>query len=243
MTFTCPAGHESSTSDYCDTCGAPIAGAAPAAPSAPPATASGATVTPAVPAAPAATCPNCAAPRHPDDAFCEVCGLDYATGRLPAPPPPPEPAPEPAPEPSSAPPSEPPDWMAVVEADRAFYETNQPEGSAGPIVFPEDLPPKEVPLRGDEILIGRRSDSHGSFPEIDLRELLDDPAVSRRHAVLRRTPDGWVVIDQGSTNGTRVKDAATAIRPGEPAALGDGDHVHVGAWTRITLRRTGTPSG
>ena len=29
-TVTCPAGHESDTADYCDTCGAPI-GATPAA--------------------------------------------------------------------------------------------------------------------------------------------------------------------------------------------------------------------
>jgi pSer/pThr/pTyr-binding forkhead associated (FHA) protein len=106
------------------------------------------------------------------------------------------------------------------------------------VPFPTRLEARTVPLTGDEVLIGRRSETDGILPQIDLGSPVPDPGVSRRHAVLRRQPDGgWAVIDQGSTNGTLVNDAATPVRPGQPAPLRDGDHVHVGAWTRITLRR------
>lgn len=102
MTATCPQGHTSESTDYCDTCGAPIAAAAPegqgsaagkgstgakkkagpAAGSAAPGGSSGPTATPAG-APEAQTCPNCQAP-NPDDAlFCEACGYDFTTGALP----------------------------------------------------------------------------------------------------------------------------------------------------------------
>ena len=35
--------------------------------------------------APLTTCPNCGGPREPDEVFCEVCGLNFATGQLPSP--------------------------------------------------------------------------------------------------------------------------------------------------------------
>jgi ABC-type multidrug transport system ATPase subunit len=40
----------------------------------------------------------------------------------------------------------------------------------------------------------------GRDPQSDI--VLDDPRVSWRHAVLRREPDGWLLEDSGSTNGT-----------------------------------------
>lgn len=67
----CPAGHTSSSNDYCDTCGLPIEqGQAPAAapqPSAPE----------------GAQCPNCHTVNAPDALFCEACGYDFTTGTLP----------------------------------------------------------------------------------------------------------------------------------------------------------------
>ena len=174
------------------------------------------------PTAPLRTvCSNCGAPRVNGAAFCEVCGLDFATGKLPAAPSPPEPA------------SELPavDWIVVVSVDAQFFETNQPDGTT--LTLPTGVSEYEVPLRTDEILIGRRSASANVHPDIDLSV---DPGVSRRHAVLkRRDDDTWVVIDQGSTNGTVVE--GSAVKPGEERPVRDGGKVHVGAWTRLTLKR------
>ena len=86
MPVTCPNGHPSQSTDYCDTCGAVIAILPPLPPTGDPAaTAAGTTVMPSVPVPPGATCPNCGAPWAPDDVFCEVCGLDFSTGQLPSP--------------------------------------------------------------------------------------------------------------------------------------------------------------
>src|SRR5690348_14837790 len=89
---TCPAGHDSTDSDFCDVCGMRIAGAAPAAgpasaassasasvpPSAPDA-ASGPGPAPAAPATTAVTCPQCGTTKTGQ--FCETCGYDFASGK------------------------------------------------------------------------------------------------------------------------------------------------------------------
>ncbi len=68
----CPAGHTSSSDDYCDICGLPIE-SGPAATPAPPTT----------PQAGGAQCPNCGTLNAPDALFCEACGYDFTTGTLP----------------------------------------------------------------------------------------------------------------------------------------------------------------
>ncbi|MEK8170834.1 FHA domain-containing protein [Streptomyces sp. M19] len=66
----------------------------------------------------------------------------------------------------------------------------------------------------------------------------EDPGVSHQHAVLVQQPDGsWAVVDQDSTNGTTINLAEDPIQPFVPVPLQDGDRVHVGAWTTITVRR------
>jgi len=53
----------------------------------------------------------------------------------------------------------------------------------------------EFPLDGEEHEIGRDED-------VAIR--VDEPLVSRRHARILKRGEGWVVVDLGSTNFTRV---------------------------------------
>ncbi len=58
--------------------------------------------------------------------------------------------------------------------------------------------------------------------------LLPHQAVSGQHATFRAQGAGWVVQDEGSTNGTRVN--GSAIPPGRPKPLRTGDIVDVGGF-------------
>lgn len=103
MTVTCPEGHRSEATDYCDTCGTPIAPAGPdradgstglsagasadgppSVPGAPAPQPDGGSVLDLDPA-PAATlsCPHCGAVNIADALFCEACGYDFTTGAAP----------------------------------------------------------------------------------------------------------------------------------------------------------------
>jgi pSer/pThr/pTyr-binding forkhead associated (FHA) protein len=62
----------------------------------------------------------------------------------------------------------------------------------------------------------------GRNPECEL--LLDDPQASRLHARLRPTPEGVLLTDEGSTNGTRVNGKKVS----GSALLRDGDNIAIG---------------
>lgn len=47
-------------------------------------------------------------------------------------------------------------------------------------------------------------EAHAVGRDEDVAIRVDEPLVSRRHATLERRGDGWVVVDLGSTNFTRV---------------------------------------
>ncbi len=130
-------------------------------------------------------------------------------------------------------------WTAVVTADREYFTAMMSRSGpeAAGLFFPQYSPELRVPLTESQITIGRRRHATGEAPVIDLSRPPEDPGVSHRHAVLVRRPDGgWSVIDQDSTNGTTVNAGADPIAPFQPVELFDGDRVHVGAWTTITLR-------
>jgi hypothetical protein len=131
-------------------------------------------------------------------------------------------------------------WVAVIAADRAYFTAmmarSGPEGQS--LYFPAFAPEIQLPLTGNQITIGRSRHSTGETPDIDLAQAPEDPGVSHKHAVLVQEPDGsWSVVDQDSTNGTTVNLDEEPIRPYTPVPLDEGDRVHVGAWTTITLRR------
>src|SRR5207253_1244342 len=120
------------------------------------------------------------------------------------------------PKPAAADAPEPSGWVAVIEADRAFYDSTD----AGGLPFPDGVTPREVALTGDEVEIGRRSEGKGYFPAIDLSAPVADPAVSHHHAVLRRQGDGsWALVDEGSTNGTFLNGEMTPLAHGAVTAL------------------------
>jgi signal transduction histidine kinase len=73
---------------------------------------------------------------------------------------------------------------------------------------------KQFELAGDSVLIGRD-------PASKIR--LNDTEVSRRHAELVRTADGYRVLDKGSANGTYLNG-----QPVKDALLRHGDHIQVG---------------
>ena len=56
--------------------------------------------------------------------------------------------------------------------------------------------------------------------------ILDEHQVSRHHARLQQTPQGWMLLDLGSTNGTQVN--GQQLRAHEPYALQPGDRVALG---------------
>jgi serine/threonine protein kinase len=132
----------------------------------------------------------------------------------------------------------PPDWTAVVAADRAYYDSVEAvnDQDAALIRFPAHVPERRFPLSGTEIRIGRRSVSRRIEPEIDLAGPPADPGVSHLHAVLVAGPDrSWSVVDPGSPNGILVN--GRDVPPGQAVPLGDGDRIHLGAWTVITITR------
>jgi pSer/pThr/pTyr-binding forkhead associated (FHA) protein len=208
-------------------------------------------------------CPRCGAARS--GRFCEGCGLDLDS---PLPPVPPLPAASSMPPVTPMPPvaspvplAEPPAtarpdsggdqpgitpgpaasaaWSVVATADRAYYDTVTASGGpeAASVTFPAYCPERRFALTGQEMRIGRRSASRGLTPEIDLTGPPLDPGISRLHAVLVARPGlGWSVIDPGSENGTLVN--GNEIATGVPVPLHDGDRIHLGAWTVITVSTT-----
>ncbi|MFE4174779.1 FHA domain-containing protein [Streptomyces sp. NPDC056909] len=131
-------------------------------------------------------------------------------------------------------------WTAVIGPDREYFmammQRSGPEATG--LNLPAYSPEQRLQLDGNQITIGRRRHSTGESPDIDLSVPPEDPGVSHQHAVLVHQPDGsWSVVDQNSTNGTTLNGAEDPIQPYVPVPLKDGDRVHVGAWTTITIRR------
>ncbi|MEU7066331.1 FHA domain-containing protein [Streptomyces sp. NPDC046161] len=131
-------------------------------------------------------------------------------------------------------------WSATIGPDRSYFmammQRSGPEAAG--LNLPAYSPEQHLPLSGGQVTIGRRRASTGESPDIDLSVPPEDPGVSHQHAVLVQQPDGsWAVVDQNSTNGTTINGGEEAIQPYVPIPLADGDRVHVGAWTTITVRR------
>lgn len=149
-------------------------------------------------------------------------------------------APQAPQQPFQAAPQRPMGWTVTIGPDREYFmammQRSGPEAAG--LNLPAYSPEQQRPLTGNQLTIGRRRHSTGEAPDIDLAVPPEDPGVSHQHAVLVQQPDGsWAVVDQNSTNGTTINGAEEPIQPYVPVPLQDGDRVHVGAWTTLTVRR------
>lgn len=171
-------------------------------------------------AAVAPSCPTCGAPIS--GRFCESCGHDST---------------QPAPTASAQ--TVPVVWAAVVDADRDYYQRVLARGGPDTVEFPAVFPARRITLRRKTTLIGRHNRAQGVEPEIDLGIHPIDRGVSTQHAVLRIRETGVTITDLGSTNGTSLNDSDDLLQMDEEVALTEGDRVHVGAWTTITIRQIG----
>ncbi|HET6949118.1 MAG TPA: FHA domain-containing protein [Acidimicrobiales bacterium] len=216
---TCPAGHESTTDDYCDTCGAPIAaaptpvpeasgepGASPASPAAPAAPAAG--PAPEAAAAPA-VCPGCGAPV--DGRFCESCGYDIESGT----------------------PAATATVTLQLRADRSHWD--RMVGSGEP-AFPDVAPTLGLELTGDRAMLGRIRSGAPVDVDLPLTGAAADPAVSHHQCEFVKDGASWTVRDAESANGTWINDATAPLAAGEAHTLAAGDRIFVGAWTCLEVR-------
>ncbi|HYN66285.1 MAG TPA: FHA domain-containing protein [Ornithinibacter sp.] len=254
-TFTCPKGHASTSSDYCDTCGVPIPASAAGTGSSPDLAAGSLTPDPPSVAAGAALdgdagagsgasglqpCPNCASPHDAAALFCEACGYDFTTGTMPRPPDAPNGADVNAvaatgdDSQASLAPAIAVEWVAEVWVDPDWYEAQESEDPC-----PSPGLPGVVELTAKSVLIGRPSASRDIHPEIDCT---GDSGVSRRQAQLTTDGQRWWVEDLQSSNGTYVGPASgplpsDPVPPGQRRELSEDDRIYVGAWTRLVVRR------
>jgi hypothetical protein len=128
-------------------------------------------------------------------------------------------------------------WTAVVAADREFYERVLAREGPETVDFPQFFPVRRISLEGSTALIGRGNRDQGVRPEIDLGIHPSDRGVSGQHAVLRMRDSGITVTDLGSTNGTSLNGSDTLLQQNVETPLVDGDRIHVGAWTTITIEQ------
>jgi len=88
----------------------------------------------------------------------------------------------------------------------------------------------------DELLIGRKDNARGIYPDIDLG--LDggyDAGVSRRHALITMQESACVLEDLDSANGTYINGQRLPSRRAVP--ISDGDELRFGTLAlRVELR-------
>ncbi|MFV0526699.1 MAG: FHA domain-containing protein [Acidimicrobiales bacterium] len=116
---------------------------------------------------------------------------------------------------------------AENDEDAAISLEDLPVGASALLIV------RQGPKRGSRIGLDTELVSIGRHPESDI--FLDDVTVSRRHAELRRRPDGYEVSDAGSLNGTYVNQSRV-----ERQLLADGDELQIGKFKLVYVALPGT---
>ncbi len=83
---------------------------------------------------------------------------------------------------------------------------------------------------GDRFTLSDSITGLGRHPDSEIS--LDDITVSRRHAVIERTPEGYVVTDAGSLNGTYVNQDRI-----DKLVLRHGDELQIGKFRLVFFER------
>ena len=235
---TCPAGHETEATDYCDVCGVAMDEDRDAGRPTTPRRSARSTRRPTAARTAAA---RTARPSNPVDAlFCEACGYDFTTGSMPR------------------------TAAAARRHVRATTTTPSADADANPsatlalrlggrdldrprlVRRPEERRPAALARGADR----RTAQAHVDpgrprlaqpqhHPDIDLSS---DNGISRRHAQLTTDGKRWWVEDLGSSNGTYVGGSvgplpATPIPAGQKKEVASDARVYLGAWTRIVIRK------
>lgn len=106
--------------------------------------------------------------------------------------------------------------MAVTITVRTEGAPNAAEARDDSLALTFDMP---------RVFIGRGEGSDFRLP---------DPSVSPRHASLRQRGHEYVIVDEGSTNGTAL--ASVVLPPQSPRVVRSGDLIRVGrVWIEITI--------
>ena len=85
--------------------------------------------------------------------------------------------------------------------------------------------PPRITFDAPRIVIGRGEGCEVRLP---------DPSVSHRHATLRQRGTDYIVIDEGSTNGTFV--GPVRLSPQAPRVIRSGDLIRVGrVWLQLVI--------
>ena len=90
------------------------------------------------------------------------------------------------------------------------------------------------PNSGSEFALEHVITTAGRHPDSDI--FLDDVTVSRRHAEIERTTEGFVVRDVGSLNGTYLNQR---IIEGD-TPLGNGDELQIGLFKLVFIAGSGS---
>lgn len=95
-----------------------------------------------------------------------------------------------------------------------------------------DRPPVLILERGSDagltFSLGADITNAGRHPDCEV--FLDDVTVSRKHATIRSTDDGYVIRDEGSLNGTYVNNERISSH-----VLQSGDEVFIGKFRLLYL--------
>ncbi len=104
--------------------------------------------------------------------------------------------------------------LAMAEQPEGVLHLNTPEPNTFRLTYALGGESTTVEFNQPQVLIGRAAECDLMLPHAD---------VSRRHAVIQRDNDGWLIRDLGSCNGTFVN-----RRPVTSQRLADGDQITPG---------------